>query len=432
MTMPRLGLVSALLVLVYGCQPAPGDGGGNGTGSGGSAAGRGGSSAGSGGSNATAGSGGGSTAGSGGSSGGSGGSGGASGGTGASGGASGGNGGSGGSSDAGKPEAASPTPDGGPAVDPDPGMGTPIGDGLTQLLVSRGIGLGYYHACHILENKKVRCFGTGDPRNMPPADVRAAEVDQINCAHNGCCVLMPPGSAKKMSCWSHKQTFYPPNGGNDLDPIHFGIGYDHACAVNKDNTVKCWGNGPGKGPQLTAPADLRAKSIAVATFYNCVIKTDDSVYCWGTKAPQPPEGLKAKLVAAIYHGNTRADNDDITMGTGHACAIKMDDTLVCWGDNIQGTTDVPPNLGKVRDVAVASWNTCAVKLDGEPVCWGTKVYNSSPERFHPQPKGLKLKSIRAKLATYCGLQMDNTMACWGDESNVHITIPAGTKFYTTP
>ena len=43
-----------------------------------------------------------------------------------------------------------------------------------------------------------------------------------------------------------------------------------------------------------------------------------------------------------------------------------------------------------------------------------------------------LNWIRAKLATYCGLQMDNTMACWGDESNVHITIPAGTKFYTTP
>ena len=221
-----------------------------------------------------------------------------------------------------------------------------ITDGLTQLLVSRGIGLGYYHACHILENKKVKCFGTADPRNRPPADVMAAEVDQINCAHNGCCALMPAGSGKKLSCWSHKQTFYPPNGGNDLDPIHFGIGYDHACAVNKDNTVKCWGNGPGKGPQLTAPADLRAKSIAVATFYNCVIKMDDSVYCWGTKAPQPPEGLKAKLVAAIYHGNTRADNDDITQGTGHACAIKLDDTLVCWGDNIEGTTDVPAEPGQ--------------------------------------------------------------------------------------
>ena len=135
-------------------------------------------------------------------------------------------------------------------------------------------------------------------------------------------------------------------------------------------------------------------------------------------------------MAAINHGNTRADIDDITKGTGHVCAIQMDDTLICWGDNIEGTTDVPADLGKVRDVAVATWNTCAVKLDGEPVCWGTKRYNTSPERFHPQPKGLKLKSIRAKLATYCGLQMDNTMACWGDESNVHITIAAPARSST--
>src|SRR3712207_7815969 len=53
----------------------------------------------------------------------------------------------------------------------------PLPDALP---IPRGIGLGYYHACHILENKKVRCFGTADPRNSPPADVRAAEVDQIN------------------------------------------------------------------------------------------------------------------------------------------------------------------------------------------------------------------------------------------------------------
>jgi hypothetical protein len=325
------------------------------------------------------------------------------------------------------PPAPPPTPDPGAPPPAGTGEGTPITDGLTQLLVSSGIGLGYYHACHVLESKKVKCFGTADPRNRPPADAAAGPVSQIFCAHNGCCALLPPGSAKRLSCWSHKATFYPPATG--LDPIHFGIGYDHGCAINKDNSVRCWGQ--GRGPQVTAPPGLKAKSLAVASFFNCAVLMDDSVQCWGIKAPTPPEGLKAKLVAAIYHGNLRADMDDLTKGTSHACAIKMDDTLTCWGDNIEGTTDVPPNLGKVRDVAVASWNTCAVKLDGEPICWGTKKYNSSPERFHPQPQGLRLKGIRSKLATYCGLQMDNTLACWGDESNVHITIePPTTKFFT--
>jgi hypothetical protein len=317
---------------------------------------------------------------------------------------------------------------GGSDAAPGGGLGAPIGDGLTQLLVSSGIGLGYYHACHILETGKVRCFGTADPRNRPPADVAAASgMTQIFCAHNGCCALLPPSSAKRLSCWSHKATFYPPATG--VDPIHFGIGYDHGCAINKDHSVRCWGQ--GRGPQVAAPAGMKAKSLAVASFFNCAVLMDDSVQCWGIKAPAPPPGLKAKLVAAIYHGNLRADMDDLTQGTSHACAVQLDDTLACWGDNIEGTTNVPADLGKVRDVAVASWNTCALKLDGEPVCWGTKRYNSSPERFHPQPPGLRLKSIRAKLATYCGLRPDNTMACWGDEANVHITIePPTTKFYS--
>ena len=37
----------------------------------------------------------------------------------------------------------------------------------------------------------------------------------------------------------------------------------------------------------------------MAAFFNCAVLLDDSVQCWGIKAPPPPEGLKAKLVAAM-------------------------------------------------------------------------------------------------------------------------------------
>jgi hypothetical protein len=407
-------------ISTFGCSPGGSDEG-PAAGSGGARAGSGGRSGTGGGAPGTGGS---STSGSGGSA-----AAGGSGGAGTGGGGTGGTG-TGGASGGGSGSDAAPV-----ATDGGAGgaMGQPIADGLTQLLVSRGIGLGYYHACHVLDTtQKVKCFGTADPRNRPPADVTAAKVDQIACAHNGCCALLPPGGAggKRLSCWSHKATFYPPNGGANLDPIHFGIGYDHGCALNKDSSVVCWGS--GKGPQNSAPAGLKAKSLAIATFFNCAVLMDDSVQCWGAIDRNPPTPVKAKLVAAINHDNTRADMDDITKSTGHVCAILMDDTLKCWGDNIEGTTDVPASLGKVRDVAAATWNTCAVKLDGEVVCWGTKKYNASPERYHPQPEGIRLKGIRAKLATYCGLKMDNTLACWGDESNVHITIEPPTQKFWSP
>ena len=49
-----------------------------------------------------------------------------------------------------------------------------------------------------------------------------------------------------------------------------------------------------------------------------------------------------------------------------------------------------------------------------------------PTRYHPRPPGLHLKALRAKLATYCGIKMeDDTVVCWGDEQHDHITFPAG-------
>jgi hypothetical protein len=337
------------------------------------------------------------------------------------------------SSDAGAPtDTAAP-------VDMASAGGGRIADGFSQLLVSRSIGLGYYHACHLLASRDIKCYG--DPQTEPRMTPPKIKSNQIFCAHNGCCVLtgqgaapapvdLPAGAipltinAKRLTCWGHKNTFFPP-AAMDMDPITFGVGYDHGCVLNSDHTVKCWGQ---PGTMNAPPEGLTAKSLAIAAFFNCAVKMDDSVVCWGINPPQPPPGLKAKLVAAIFHGSPKLP--DAPKGTRHACAIQLDDTVACWGDNIDGTTVVPADLGPVKDVAVATFNTCALKLDGTPVCWGTRKYNEIAERFHPMPSGLKLKGIRSKLATYCGLQMDDTMACWGDESSTHITIPAGTKFYS--
>jgi hypothetical protein len=325
--------------------------------------------------------------------------------------------------------------------------GPRIADGMTQMLVSRGIGLGYYHACHLLAGKDIKCYGSPptEPRLMPPA----IKSDQIFCSHNGCCVStggasadgledessgarLPDGTlglmikAKRLTCWGHKNTFFPP-AAMDMDPIQFAIGYDHGCVLNADHTVACWGQA---GTMYAQPAGLVAKSITVASFFNCAVKMDDSVVCWGVNPPQPPPGLKAKMVAAIFHSNPKLP--DAPKGTRHACAIQLDDTVKCWGDNVEGTTDVPADLGPVKDIATATYNSCALKLDGTPVCWGTKKYNEVAERFHPMPGGLHLKGLRSKLAAYCGLQADDTMACWGDESSTHLTIPAGTKFLSGP
>jgi hypothetical protein len=328
----------------------------------------------------------------------------------------------------------SSTPDAGPG---DTAPLAPITDGLTQLLVSRAIGLAYYHSCLILPTHEVRCFGDvanpQDPRLHPPAGLRA---EQIHASHNGFCVtraaaapaaLAPgvravpaPVTTKSLTCWGLNATFFPP-ANLAMDPIQVGIGYEHGCVLNADHSVVCWGQ-PGTNNQ--PPAGLRAKSIAVAAFFNCAVTEDDGVVCWGINPPAPPAGLKAKLVAVAYHGNLHLV--DAAMSNGHACAIKLDDTVTCWGAEMGGNLTVPADLGPVRDVAVATFDSCAVRLDGEPVCWGTAVYDMmDPTRYHPKPPGLRLKGLRAQLGTYCGVQLDDTIVCWGDEQHQHIDFPAG-------
>lgn len=294
--------------------------------------------------------------------------------------------------------------------------------GLRQLLISRAIGLGYYHACHILPSRDLRCFGmpVTDNRFRPPP----VKSELIDCSHDGCCVLQPP-SGPRLRCWwyGNNNAIQPPDPVNrQIDPVYFGIGYKHGCSLNTDSTVTCWGQ---SAAMASPPPGLRARSIAVASFFNCAVRMDDSVVCWGINPPLPPAGLRAKQVAVAFHGSKHIE--EAAQQTRHACAIQLDDTVVCWGDDVGGGTVAPAGLGKVKDLALATFNSCAIKPDGQPVCWGSMMYATTPERHVPMVAGLRLKGIRAKLGRYCGLQMDDSPSCWGDYGRVQATVPAGLR-----
>jgi hypothetical protein len=330
-----------------------------------------------------------------------------------------------------RPDLARPEVEPGGVV-PDAGGGPPVdaaapaatgGSGFEQLLVTSAIGLGHYTACHVMPGLDIRCFGDRHPRTMPPAGL---ETRQIACAHDGCCVIVPrEAGGARVRCWSDKRTIFPPAAvAASVDPIQIGIGYQHGCVLNADQSVTCWGQ---PGTMNAPPPGLRAKSIAVANFFNCAVQLDDTVTCWGINPPQPPADLRAKLVTVIFHAGLHLE--EARGGTRHACAIQMDDTVRCWGDNIDGTTEVPADLGPVRDIAASTYSTCAVRPDGELVCWGTRKLFDDPARDKPRPPNLKLKGIRGRFAAYCALQLDDTIVCWGDEKTTHLSVPPGTKAF---
>jgi hypothetical protein len=292
-------------------------------------------------------------------------------------------------------------------------------DPMKQIQLTRALGLSYYHACFIKPDHKLVCFGVPGARTMPPPDA----VDNVEGSHHGFCTFLGKDARPRFKCWGYNPAPFPP-ADLDVDPIQFGLGHVHGCSLNRDHSVTCW---PARADTMP-PAGLSAKQIAVAAFFNCAIQLDDSVVCWGINPPGPPPGLRAKLIAAAFHGS--AHRDEAATQTRHACAIQLDDTVACWGDNVDGSTVVPAGLGKVKDLAVATFNSCALKPDGAPVCWGTRYYSPTPERLIPMPAGLHLRGLRAELATYCGIKLDNGVACWGDQQHDHITSqPATLRVY---
>jgi hypothetical protein len=308
--------------------------------------------------------------------------------------------------DAPRADASAPPPD--LAADP---SASPLPDPGKQVQLSRGVGLGYYHACFVNKQRKLVCFGKeGDGRTQPPPDL----VDHVEGSHHGFCSFFGKDARPRFKCWGYSPAPFPP-ANLEVDPIQFGLGHIHGCALDRDRSVTCW---PAK-PDTTPPAGLQAKQIAVASFFNCAIQLDDSVVCWGLNPPAPPPGLRAKLIAAAFHGS--AHHEDAATQTRHACAIQMDDTVTCWGDDVEGCAAVPADLGKVKDLAVASFQSCALRPDGTPVCWGKRHYSATPERLIPMRPGLRLRGLRAELATFCGVTMDDGVSCWGDQQHDHIT-----------
>lgn len=136
-----------------------------------------------------------------------------------------------------------------------------------------------------------------------------------------------------------------------VNAISAGIGF--TCAVttvsggSSNAGAHCWGFGTsgqlGNGAtassnvpvRVAVPGSLSVSQISAGGNHACFVDTNSSVWCWGgnedgqlgdgttteRSAPTLVEGVKASLVAA---------------GVGHTCASRTDGRMVCWGSNGRG------------------------------------------------------------------------------------------------
>jgi alpha-tubulin suppressor-like RCC1 family protein len=266
---------------------------------------------------------------------------------------------------------------------------------------ARGIGVGRFFSCALLDNAQVKCWGKNDQGQLGLGDTQNRGDS--------------PGEMA---------TLPAVNGGGPATLL--AVGPNHACAILEDNRLKCWGsNGAGqlglgdiaaRGDQLNEmgtalPAvnlgtGRTAKAVSLGGSHSCAWLDNNQIKCWGSNASgvlglSVGHGLPANSALGDASGEMGDALPTVSLGAGRTarsvvatsfstCAVLDTQQLKCWGQNVDAALglgdaanrgDAPNEMGdflptlffgpgrQVKSLA-GTTHACALLNSNEVKCWG--------------------------------------------------------------
>lgn len=336
----------------------------------------------------------------------------------------------------------------------DLGAGLPAPD-LGAHTVLR-VAVGVDHACAILDDSTVRCWGSNVAGALGIGDTenRGDNAEEMGTA-------LPPTSL-----------------GGSGKAVELAAGARHTCAVLSGGRVKCWGDNsygqlgigstdargdqPGEMgdtlPAVNLGPGRTAKQLSLGVSHSCAVLDTEVVKCWGNNDH-----------GQLGRGDLDARGDDemdmtmltpIDLGSGvlvrvvaagwnHTCALLSDGTIKCWGANDVGQLGLgdtlargdeagemgaalpPVNLGRNATAITAGHNhTCALLDDNTVKCWGgnglgqlglgdTQHRGDAPNELGARVdfgEGHGVQRLSAGRAHTCALLDVGSLRCWGNNS----------------
>ncbi len=263
---------------------------------------------------------------------------------------------------------------------------------------------GIDYPCGYRLDDSLVCWTEGQNTFFDPTPI-AVEAFAVSDG-DSVCWLLPDGA---VACWG---TIGSPIG--TFRSISLGGSHEQfGCGIRTDNTLACWGNDSYGWGQLLPPAG-EYKSVSAADGHACAIKTDDTVACWGNIADGGScwGGDPDDFQACVDHMEV-GDPWTPLSGTflaisGSYCGVHTEGHIECEiGDRERRWWKIE---GAFQSVGIGSWAehyACGLYLDGTIECWG----DNSHGRAEP-PNGQFL-SISTAAQHACAVRTDGTVACWG-------------------
>jgi alpha-tubulin suppressor-like RCC1 family protein len=203
-----------------------------------------------------------------------------------------------------------------------------------------------------------------------------------------------------------------------LQPGEVAVGVQSSCALVGDGTAKCWGSsgygqlGTGvKGAEQATAATVVGlsglKMLASGEYHACALDFDGIVSCWGGLLldDRPPFAVPGLSDVAM-----------IAAGGSHTCALRRDGRVLCWGHKFDGSVPQPIAVDGITDakfIATADGHGCAALAGGAVSCWD----QGDDMTLSASAQGVSDAALVAVGGGFsCVLTTQFRVNCWGSQA----------------
>lgn len=185
------------------------------------------------------------------------------------------------------------------------------------------------------------------------------------------------------------------------------VGRTHACVLQSNGNVRCFGLNRGRSIVSSTPAGTRAVSITAGDWHTCILNSIGMTQCWG--------------VNDVTH-----DRDYV-----HGLIRDASGSIVeCWScDSFDGRIHAWPGTGPFIGLSAGNAQTCALEVNSASTCFGVgfSTVSAQPYRVNP-PAGFEAASVAMLNGPYCVAYTNGQVRC--PNTNSFPSIAAATDVHS--